>query len=158
MVEQKSDGSLVYVEQTAQTNKVWGIVRKNMEVQFSEPYTFISRPLRYKDSIVSRSKRSYEAYGGYEGSGTTKTIADGWGTLKLPSGTCKVLRVRFEQSFDDVSKANGSILKNTVTTYAWFDKDHAGALFKISTVSINSDAYNNEFKTAELLISEHRPK
>ena len=115
-VEMKNDGNMVFVEKTDKQNKVWGIVRQDTKIQYTTPYVFMQRPLTFNDSIVSECSRFYDSYGGYKGTGTTKTIADGWGTLLLPSGSYTVLRVKFEQTFNDISTSNGSAMKTTVTT------------------------------------------
>lgn len=81
IVERSSDGMLLFIEKTAAENKVWGLDVGDLHMKYSVPYLFIRRPFAYGDSMESKPRRSYEAYGGAQGTGTTRTVADGQGKL-----------------------------------------------------------------------------
>lgn len=151
-IEQKSDGTVIIVDKQKDKSELWGVVHKEATYAYKVPYIFIKRPFAYEDSVVSDPERNYEAYGNASGKGHTVTIADGWGKLKLPSGTYEVLRVRFEQEYTDI--ANGSAMKMNFVSYAWFDAEHKGALLKISRTQISSPYYNNTFEQTEYLVAE----
>lgn len=156
IIRRKNDGALSFIEKTAELNKIWGGSGSGVELYFSEPYWRMKRPMRYNDSIASQPKYHHEAFGGYRGSGNTKTIADGWGTLKLPTGSYKVLRVRFEQNGTDVANTDSLVTKSKIVVYAWYDAAHAEPLFRITVVehAIPGRNYIRKTETAELLVSE----
>jgi hypothetical protein len=155
LVEKKSDGSMVFTEKTAQESKVWGIERQGMTMPYSTPYVFIRRPFKLGDSIISRPDREYTMYGTQvKGSGFTRTISDGWGTLKLPAGTYEVLKLSFEQHYTDIAAGSADETKTDIVTHAWFDAKHKGALLRVSEIRIRSKYYNNTLHTTELLLSE----
>ena len=67
-------------------------------------------------------------------SGTSSTVADGHGTLILPSGTFNnVLRVKITSSFDDVTLV-GTIETDQVV-YNWYDATHKNFLLSIAVVT-----------------------
>ena len=154
IIEQESDGSMVITEQSDKEALVWGTIRKGYNTSNSIPYVFMKRPLAYMDSVVSHPVRTNEVMGNeMHGAGTSKTIADGWGKLLLPSGTYQVLRVRFEQQFKDTA-ANGAVTTTSVVSYCWFDAAHKGALLKTDEVTVASPYYNNTFKQTMCLLEE----
>ena len=154
IVEQNSDGTYTFIEATATESKVWGIANPQMTMAYDQPYIFLKHPMTLHDSISSDCSRTYDSWGGARGTGTTTMVADGWGTLILPSGTYKALRVKFTQSYTDIPTNGGAPTQTAVTTYAWFDEQHQSGLFKIDKISINSPYFKKDIEKTSVLIAE----
>jgi len=155
IVEKNSDGSMIFIEKTDSTNQVWGFITpEKLKIEYLKPYIFIKRPFTYGDSLHSVCTRIYESYNQvYKGKGTSITVSNAYGTLKLPNGIYKnVLLVRFNQIYEDVSQSAGeNSVKIKVFSYAWFDKKHTSALFKIDRTIISSPYYNDETENVQYL-------
>lgn len=94
-------------------------------VKYDDPQTIIEFPFTYNssfsDNFSGQSDFGIGAIQWFFGSNTT--VADGWGTIVLPSGTfTNVLRIKDIQTrTDSTSLANIITLnKRTTTTYLWY--------------------------------------
>ncbi len=158
MVERTSKGTYVFMYKSGDTNHITGFVDslQNLVIKYSKPYSFINRPFTYGDSLVASYARSYIVNAvQVNGTGYSRTYADGYGTLHLPSGTYyDVIRVKFEQFSYDVMPMGDTQFVYTVS-YAWFDQNLKSALMKIDSISIESKFFSHQFKEGIVLQQEY---
>lgn len=156
-VEKQGKANYAYVKTSGDSSLLIGFVPKEgFEMIYDDPFCFIKRPFTYLSEINDTATRHYELPGeDVNGWGTSRVIADGWGTLILPTGTySNVLRIKFVQEFFDTFRVNKTISHSQIITYAWFDDSHASALLKLDSVLVNSDFYNDTTATAFVLKRE----
>jgi hypothetical protein len=154
-VEALNDGTRLFIEQGEQDH-LWGVLTNTgLLVSYSDPYTFLQRPLTYGSMIKDISARSYAMPPfEYNGNGTSTTHCDGWGTLNLPVGTfTDVLRVRYEHVTDDVDQGGGIINIRSIT-YAWYNDAYRGDLLRIDTTIITSPFFNQTIANVSYMIHE----
>lgn len=158
LAESRSDGNVTYLKQTPDTTYFLGVIEPNfgLTIKYKNPYTFISRPFTYADTLTDTHARTYNLQGAdYSGSGTSLSTADGFGSLILNGKVYdNVLRIRYEQRTNDTSAVDGSVLTITTISYAWYDTLHASALLKIDSLDIKSDFFNQATKQVYILQEE----
>lgn len=154
LVEEYSDGRLVYMLKTEDENHLLGFVdtTNNMTLKYNDPMLFAKRPLKYGDTITDLFTTEYTVRGlDFKGQGTVTIIADGYGKLVLPNGTYEnVLRVKIAQEQTDTLIQYSSVSKTETISYVWFDGTHTSSLLKVDETK--STHYNN--KSVEYLLSE----
>lgn len=70
--------------------------------------------------------------------GNDTVLADGWGTLKTPSGTfASVLRVKEIINVQDSSRATPTVTRQRYIVYSWYDAAHPYALAMTSEYSFS---------------------
>lgn len=156
-VEKNSDGSLVFTQLKKDSSIVWGYVDDRMQLHYTDPLLFITRPFAYKDSVSDFFERSYKTYGiQYKGTGTASSVADGWGKLIIQGMSFdSVLRIKFQQVSKDVSQADNSVMEIANTTYAWFSPKYNKALLKIDLITVSSPYYSNSTLEMRYLCKEN---
>lgn len=155
LVEEYSDGRLVYFTITKDKNNLVGFVNPNSGIimHYENPMLFMKRPITFGDSISDSYSTKYSVNNmDFIGKGIVSIIADGYGTLKLPNDKVyeNVLRVKITQNQTDEMTQYPNKFEMTTTTYVWFGKENTSALLKIN--QIESQYYND--KTVEYLLSE----
>lgn len=156
-VESNSDGSMGYIQIAGNKNNLTGFITDGgLVYKYSDPYTFVGRPFTYLDMLTDTfSRNCATSNDSLYGTGFSMTIADSWGTLKLPQHTYQnVLRVKYIQEFQDTAFNSGLITNTKVTTYAWFNDDYRSSLFKIDSIAIKNPFYADTFATVQLLKRE----
>jgi hypothetical protein len=154
LVEEYSDGRLVYILKTDAENYLLGFVdtTNNITIKYNDPMLFAKRPLKYGDTITDSFTTEYSVRGlDFKGQGTVTIIADGYGQLVLPNGTYEnVLRVKIIQEQTDILIQYSSESKTETVSYVWFDGTHTSSLLKVDETK--STHYNN--KSVQYLLSE----
>lgn len=158
LAESRSDGTVTYLKQTPDTTFFLGIIEPSfgLTIKYKNPYTFITRPFTFGDSLMDTHTRTFNLQGAdYNGGGTSLSTADGYGSLILKGKVYdNVLRIRYEQVTKDTSSVDGSVLTITTIGYSWYDTLHASALLKIDSLDIKSDFFNSSTKNVYVLHNE----
>lgn len=152
LVEKYSDGTFVYVHMNADSNFLVGYVDtvNNYTMTYPNPALFALRPISYTNNIadtftVNFSSPSYS----YTGTGQESIVADGYGTLKLPTGDYpNTLRLKITQTQNDTSSTY--TFSSTTVSYVWFDGSHTSALLKIDSTKSGSTI----IRSVEYLVHE----
>ena len=67
------------------------------------------------------------------GSGTSKIVVDGIGTVMTPVGTFNNA-VRVKRTVDNIDSVTGTSLRNLQVSYLWYDSLHTAPLFRIDSL------------------------
>lgn len=108
---------------------------------YQDPQTLITYPFTYNSNITDNVTCNYMANGFmvYR-SGTSQTVADGYGTLVMPGGTfTNVLRVHLTYQYKDSVDYGGGFSNvgyTDVNEYHFFNAANKTALLSINYVSI----------------------
>jgi hypothetical protein len=102
-----------------------GVGNDNIVVTMPNPQTVITYPFTYLDSLTDTAKGTYTAPMSITGHRTiySTTVADGYGTLKLPGGVTynNVLRIKIvSQAYDSVFYM-GSLISRPEKDYTEYD-------------------------------------
>jgi hypothetical protein len=115
----------------------------NPEIMFSYPFSYGSNLV---DSLYATS--FYLGINHYR-IGTRTTVADGYGTLILPSGTYdNMLRVKVIQNYSDSSSTK--VVHVYGVTYSWYDGVNKTPAFMISTLSNTVDGTTTSVKMVNI--------
>jgi hypothetical protein len=157
LVQKSSDSLYRYINKQAGGSYVAAIIDSsadgdNISVSYATNTMLqIKRPCSYNTVATDTFSDQYSVMGAtVTGGGTISLKADGYGTLKLPTGTFNnVLRIRAEHVQNDTFGPPISMsITNTIVSYTWYDNDHVAPLLRIdSTISIGS----SDVTTAYLL-------
>jgi hypothetical protein len=101
----------------------------NGTTQFTNPGILYNYPFTYNDSVNDVIAGTANIVYPFTLTGTTKTNADAYGTLVLPSGTYNVLRVKIVQNA--TSTNIGGTIKTILTTYYWYSDMHKNPLMEV---------------------------
>ncbi len=123
-------------------------------LRFSKPQQILTRPLHYTDSYLGTTFYTYTYQNTkYRGGGAYQYNVDGYGELKLQSGTYpSVLRLKFESDYYDTMQVSPNIITRThSTTYYWYNPFNPSPIVQLSTVAISSANFNTVNKYAYIL-------
>ncbi|RYZ24957.1 MAG: hypothetical protein EOP49_45280, partial [Sphingobacteriales bacterium] len=137
--EVNSDGSLVFVQKSAGSSSLVGVVPyQGFVINYYVPNTYFQRPMSFGQSFHDTAGRDYFIAGSnYIGSGLSNVTADAWGTLIVGGQTyLDVLRVRTEQHIADTSEADSSVTQTVNVTYAWYTAAQRSAILKMDSMII----------------------
>ncbi|HUM46041.1 MAG TPA: T9SS type A sorting domain-containing protein [Chitinophagales bacterium] len=131
-----SNGTYGYYQVTATEFNVVGIQSPLLEYPFSDYQKEFVYPYTYNTTFTDHVHGEWVLNTvPTTRDGFVTFLADGYGTLKLPTGTIQnVIRVKYVQNYDDVF----TILTNTYTneydftTYSWYVAGNKNALLSIS--------------------------
>ena len=158
LVEVSSDSSYIYMNVTNDTVSMYGYSDHigGTTLSFSNPYTYVRHSLTYMDSVIDKHiQRTTNSNGTTHGSGKSRTIADGYGTLILGNKTyTNVLRVVFYQDVTDTTDGTHYVVRVRTISHAWFDNAHKFSLLKIDSTVVNSISYNDTTKDIRYLVNE----
>ena len=102
---------------------------------YSDPEIMITYPFSFGSNLVDNlyATSFYQGINHYR-IGTRTTVADGYGTLIMPSGTYNnLLRLKVIQSYSDSSSTN--VVHVYGVTYSWYDGVNKTPALTISTLS-----------------------
>ncbi len=130
------------------------------ELLYSLPLVLFTYPLIFSNSFTVPVEGTYEEIGfiDYYRKGTSTTTADGYGTLKVPSGTFKnVLRLKIIQDFRDsvLSISNPpdySIALTHNEIVYWYDGFHKTPVLNIQQSSYTTN--DTTYYTKSVLVGE----
>jgi hypothetical protein len=111
----------------------------------------MSYPITYNSSFNDAMAGSWENSGlNNERTGTVNFLADGYGTVMLPTATVSnALRMKYVQNFTDVITILGQdfITTTVSTSYFWMVPGNKNALVSISYITVTSPLSNINIKT-----------
>jgi hypothetical protein len=119
-----------------------GFGSTDLTIAYTDPQKYLAFPFTYNTSFSDNIAGSYEVSGLVTTrTGTVSFLADGYGTLILPTGTYNnVLRVKYVQNIADViSIGPVDITTTTITsTYFWMVPGNKNSLMNISHITVSS--------------------
>lgn len=104
-------------------------------ITFSDPMQMLTFPLSMSTNYTDNFAATFTS-GGYafDRQGTVEVVADGYGTLKTPSGTySNVLRVTITQTYSDTYTMG--IIDYDVTSVVWYKAGYHNALASCVTLT-----------------------
>ncbi|MCW3124339.1 MAG: Por secretion system C-terminal sorting domain containing protein [Flavipsychrobacter sp.] len=127
------NGNTQFVQESSTDSYIDGMVDHGVTTQYNH-FDYSRRPVTYNTNYTDTYKVTIVA-SGTTGTGVVTQTGDGYGSLKLPTGTFPyVLRVkRHITEIDSVSGLQSAFF--TTTTYMWFDTVHTAPLFRIDSGS-----------------------
>lgn len=156
IAEKYSDGKLIFLDNSKNESKLIGFIshKDDIFMEYNDPILLMKRPLKYKDEFTDNFTVNYKVKNlDFQGKGTVKVKADGYGKLILPNQTYEnVLRVKMVQKQNDELIKYHNKSTTEIISYFWFNKKDKSALLKITETK--SDYYSD--KTVEYLIKETR--
>jgi hypothetical protein len=121
-----SNGNTYSYQKVSPTDfSILGLGTASYTMVYTDPEILCTFPFTYLGSITDSLKGSYTSGSlTFNRKGVRITTADGWGTLKLPSGTYpNMLRVKVIQDYTDVTNLGGTTGVYNIT-YRWYDGVH----------------------------------
>jgi hypothetical protein len=134
-VSYSNDPSYGYYKVTSSEYEIIGMSSSLNSWLYSNPEIMFSYPFSYGNNLVdSLFATSFYLGINHYRIGTRTTVADGYGTLVLPSGTyTNLLRVKVIQNYSDSSSTN--VIHVYGVTYSWYDGVNKNPALTISTLS-----------------------
>lgn len=129
-----------------------GFGSASLTLKYTDAQKFQTFPVTYNTSFTDNLVGSYMVGPFLDNrTGDVSFVADGYGTLILPTGTINnVLRMKYIQNFTDVQEIGGgntvTTLSNTVTYY-WMTPGNKNALMDISYVTTTVIGFSTHLKT-----------
>ena len=125
------DGNYTFFKISPSEFTVYGVYAPPITISYSDPEELMVFPLNYgttnEDDLYS------EFFSGIDmiRSGSNEILADGYGTLILPSGTyTNVLRVKMQEDYSDVGVGLPVTIEYNFETYYWLKEGIKGPLFQ----------------------------
>jgi hypothetical protein len=117
---------------------------------YSDPEVMCTYPFSYGSNLVdSLYATSFYLGINHYRIGTRTTIADGYGTLILPSGTYNnLLRLKVIQNYSDSSSIN--VIHIYGVTYSWYDGVNKSPSLTISTLSNTTGSSTTTIKMVNI--------
>ncbi len=135
-------GNYTYLDVAGSDLMQLGFGSTELTIAYTDPQKLMSFPYTYNTSYSDNLAGSYEVSGLVtDRTGTVSFLADGYGTLKLPTGTySNVLRVKYiETTADVISIGPIDITTTTVTSsYSWMVPGNKNALMNITHVTVST--------------------
>lgn len=147
IAEAYTGGSVNYFNATTEKTEIVGFVSVNQQgqaslVTFTNPQTTMEYPFTFGDSFTDDANRQY---GTYNGTVTTQTTADGYGTITLPNGVfTNVLRTRTVVNILDT--APGTTFGIDDIVYEWWSADNKQPIFSIRLRTLNQNGTISQLK------------
>lgn len=147
IAEAYTGGSVNYFNATTAKTEIVGFVSVNQQgqaslVTFTNPQTTMEYPFTFGDSFTDDANRQY---GTYNGTVTTQTTADGYGTITLPNGVfTNVLRTRTVVNILDT--APGTTFGIDDIVYEWWSTDNKQPIFSIRLRTLNQNGTISQLK------------
>jgi hypothetical protein len=145
-----------------------GLANSSYVFQYTNSQKVLSYPITYNTSFTDDMAGSYTILTFTNNrTGTATFLADGYGTLIMPTGTINnVLRIKYTQSFFDVIDYGTGPITSTseTTTYNWIVEGNKNVLVSISyittsvlglTFNTKSVSYYPGFVSTEDLLSSN---
>ncbi|HVA98265.1 MAG TPA: hypothetical protein VNG53_05165, partial [Bacteroidia bacterium] len=134
-----STGAVLYWKVSSTAEQTYGIAQGSTVISYSNPEDYLRFPFTYSNTYTDTWAATFTS-GGYPylRSGSTTVTADGYGTLKLPSGTySNVLRVHFLENYQDSTNIGGSpyIITYQDDEYLWYLPPNHQPIASISTLT-----------------------
>ncbi|MEZ5014025.1 MAG: T9SS type A sorting domain-containing protein [Chitinophagales bacterium] len=126
----EGSGVYAYYKLTAAEFSFYGLVTPFVTQVYTDPEKLYTFPIHFGDEFSDDLYCAFNSGVDFIRSGSSTTTADGFGTLKLSSGTYdKVFRVVLKETYSD--EAVGVPVTNDYdfTTYYWFREGTPGPLF-----------------------------
>ncbi|MEO6883959.1 MAG: T9SS type A sorting domain-containing protein [Bacteroidia bacterium] len=152
-----ASGNVSYEKISATAEQNYGIVQGGTTViAYSNPEDILRFPFAYTNTYTDPWATTYVSSGyTYYRAGTTAVTADGYGTLKLPSGTySNVMRVHFVQNYQDSTNISGNpiIITYQNDEYMWYLANNHSPIATVNTFTANgspsqSGTYLNNITT-----------
>lgn len=122
-------------------SEVIGIVdsANGLEIKYSKPYAYISRPFSGSNVVLDTFRRSYN-YQTYamNGTGYSRTSSLGYGNLLLNGRVLSnVMLVKQETYSLDTIQGLGFIVQNDIISYNWYEENGREAVVSIDTFFID---------------------
>jgi hypothetical protein len=139
-----------YYQLTGSDYYIIGFADTSIVDVYSDPTKFLTFPFAYNSSIADNCASSYQ-YMSYtfNMSGNTTTLADGYGTLILPTRSYNALRVKY--TVNSVTTSMGFSQTVAQTSYFWFDGVHKDPLMNIT--NIETTVFSSTTKTKTVSVS-----
>lgn len=144
LVELSAGGSEIYINNTANSYNVVGIVQSssNLNMRYTNSQKMLERPVTFNNSLTDTFESQYTYSGqNLSGGGITTTEADGYGTLTLPDSTYNnVLRLRAHSvQKDSISGSPIPIYIDIVrTSYMWLVDGYKEPILRADSFYLNS--------------------
>lgn len=136
------DGSKVHIKQNSTDSYINGIESPTGIVSYYRGYLSSHRPMEYGTTLADTFYKTVPSTGEH-GAGYWSIVGDGWGTLKLPSGTYEnVVRVRkYIREVDSLGiEPTAPITNSFYTSYFWFDTGRHAPLLRIDSTTNSTSA------------------
>ncbi|MFI5171277.1 MAG: hypothetical protein ACHQFW_02745, partial [Chitinophagales bacterium] len=130
-------GNYGYFKLTASEYSLIGYYSAASTILYSDPEEIFIFPLTYGTSNTDGLYSEFFSGGDIIREGGNVLSADGYGTLKLPSGTySNVLRVKLEEDYSDTYVDFPLALEYNFDTYYWLKEGVLGPLFSYSYTEV----------------------
>jgi hypothetical protein len=145
-------GTYVYYNVTSTEANLLGLGSPTLLLPYSDPQKYFQYPFTYNTSFTDNIAATF-TIATYPGTrtGYVSFLADGYGTLILPTGTVNnVLRIKYIQhDVDAVDYGSGNIITTTtdVTTYLWMTPGNTNALMSINYITTAVLSFTNSSKS-----------
>jgi hypothetical protein len=126
------------------------LANQNIIMKYEVPQIQIIRPVAYTDkySGTTNYKYTYQNTFNYRGGGPYQVEVDGYGILKLPTGTyTNVLRIKTTQtSYDTLDGDNAPSIITQSARYVWYNKYNNVPIMIFDSVAVAAPGFNNVLK------------
>lgn len=150
-----NDGATYFLSDRNDTVFIAGtwIKYSGILIKYQLPMILTIRPMKYNQSLLQSTRYTYKySTYDYKCGGNYLITADGYGTLKLGSGTyTNVLRVKFDADFYDTLQGTGTVQRNRTTIYTWYNLYSMAPLVEMKTTTITSTQFNSHTRTIHIL-------
>ena len=132
-------GNYAYYTSSSTDLTLLGIGSSSAVIAYSDPQTYFEFPFTYNSAFTDNILANYTLSGAdVTRTGTVTSLADGYGTLMLPtSTTSNVLRIKYTQDITDLIDFGSfsTTIETASTTYIWLVPGNKNALLDISYTS-----------------------
>jgi hypothetical protein len=145
-------GTYVYYNVTSTESNLLGLGSPSLLLPYSDSQKYFQYPFTYNTSFTDNIAATF-TIATYPGTrtGFVTFLADGYGTLILPTGTVNnALRIKYTQhDIDAVDYGSGNVITTTtdVTTYFWMTPGNTNSLMSINYVTTTVLSFSTSSKS-----------